>query len=99
MSNGVQILAMKRTLVDLEEQDLAQLDSLAGARKTSRAAVLREAVSEYLVKRERVPASPPKPLAGFGTLKGHLTDGLIYQESLRADWDSSKPGAARRVKP
>lgn len=78
---------MKRTLVDLEEQDLAQLDSLASTRETSRASVLREAVAEYLVKRERVPANPPKPLEGFGALKGSLADGLIYQDKLRAEWD------------
>ncbi|KAB2639034.1 MAG: ribbon-helix-helix protein, CopG family [Verrucomicrobia bacterium] len=78
---------MKRTLVDLEEHDLAQLDALAGTRQTSRASLLREAVSEYLVKRERVPANPPKPLEGFGAISGRLTDGLIYQDKLRSEWD------------
>ncbi|MEI8039207.1 MAG: ribbon-helix-helix domain-containing protein [Verrucomicrobiota bacterium] len=78
---------MKRTLVDLDEQDLAKLDHLASMRAASRASVLREAVSEYLVKRERVPANAPKPLAGFGALKGRVADGLAYQDKLRAEWD------------
>ena len=79
---------MKRTLVDLHEHDLAALDTLASTRATSRASVLREAVTEYLVKRERVPATPPKPLTGFGALKGCPADGQTYQDQLRAEWDT-----------
>ena len=78
---------MKRTLVDLEEKDLAELDRLAGDLCVSRASVLRDAVAEYLVKRERVPATPPKPLEGFGALKGRLPDGLTFQNNLRAEWE------------
>jgi len=78
---------MKRTLVDLEEKDLMELDQLAADSRTSRAAVLRDAVAEYLVKRERVPAAPPKPLQGFGALKGRLQDGQAYQDNLRAEWE------------
>ena len=78
---------MKRTLVDLNEKDLTQLDDLARAQDTSRASVLRDAVAEYLVKRERVPASQPKPLKGFGALKGYFGDGQTYQDNLRAEWE------------
>ncbi len=78
---------MKRTLVDLEEKDLAELDHLAADSRTSRAAVLRDAVAEYLVKRERVPAAPPKPLDGFGALKGCFPDGQTYQDNLRSEWE------------
>jgi hypothetical protein len=78
---------MKRTLVDLEERDLSALDRLAEDMKTSRASVLRDAVAEYLVKRERVPTSPPKPLQGFGALKGYLADGQTYQDNLRSEWE------------
>jgi hypothetical protein len=78
---------MKRTLVDLPEKDLSELDSLAKDLDTSRASILREAVAEYLVKRERVTTSAPKPLQGFGALKGYLADGLIYQDNLRSEWE------------
>jgi transcriptional antiterminator len=78
---------MKRTLVDLEEKDLTELDHLAADWRTSRAAVLRDAVAEYLIKRERVPAAPPKPLQGFGALKDRLQDGQAYQDNLRAEWE------------
>ncbi len=78
---------MKRTLVDLEENDLASLDHLADELHTSRASILRDAVTEYLVKRERVPAAPPKPLQGFGALKGYLPDGQIHQDNLRSEWE------------
>lgn len=78
---------MKRTLVDLEEKDLMELDQLAADWRTSRAAVLRDAVAEYLVKRERVCAAPPKPLHGFGALQGRHQDGQAYQDNLRAEWE------------
>ncbi len=78
---------MKRTLVDLEEKDLAELDRLACAGETSRASILRDAVAEYLVRRERVPSGPPKSLQGFGELKGRLADGLVYQNNLRSEWE------------
>jgi metal-responsive CopG/Arc/MetJ family transcriptional regulator len=78
---------MKRTLVDLHEKDLSELDSLALDLDTSRASILREAVAEYLVKRERVTTSVTKPLQGFGALKGYLTDGQIYQDNLRSEWE------------
>ena len=78
---------MKRTLVDLNEQDLSQLDELAKAQEASRASVLRDAVTEYLVKRERVPATQPKPLRGFGALKGYFQDGQAWQDNLRTEWE------------
>ena len=78
---------MKRTLVDLEAKDLAELDRLAGDQRVSRASVLRDAVAEYLVKRERMPTAPPKNLEGFGVLKGRLPDGLTFENNLRAEWE------------
>ncbi len=78
---------MKRTLVDLNEQDLSQLDELAKAQEASRASILRDAVTEYLVKRDRLPAAQPKPLKGFGALKGYFQDGQSYQNNLRAEWE------------
>ena len=78
---------MKRTLVDLQEKDLSELDSLAQELDTSRASILRDAVAEYLVKRERVTSSPPQQLQGFGALKGYLADGQVYQDNLRSEWE------------
>jgi len=78
---------MKRTLVDLEEKDLQQLDQLAESNSVSRASVLRDAVAEYLVRRDGVPAAPLKPLQGFGMLKGYFPDGQTYQDNLRDEWE------------
>jgi hypothetical protein len=78
---------MKRTLVDLNEKDLSQLDDLAKDQEVSRASVLRDAVAEYLVKRERVPSTQPKPLKGFGALKGYFQDGQTWQDNLRSEWE------------
>ena len=78
---------MKRTLVDLDESDLGQLDELAKSLNTSRASILREAVAEYLIRHDRPVAAAPKPLAGFGSLKGHYGDGVAYQDHMRSEWD------------
>lgn len=78
---------MKRTLVDLEESSVRELDELAKSQGTSRAVLLRSAVAEYLIKRERVPTANPTPLEGFGVLAGKLGDGLAYQESTRSEWE------------
>lgn len=78
---------MKRTLVDLSEKDLSQLDELAKSQDASRASILREAVAEYLVKRDRLPSTQPKPLKGFGALKGYFQDGLKWQDNLRSEWE------------
>jgi hypothetical protein len=79
----------RRILVDLDEETIGVLDSLAEERRAPRARVLREAVAEYLVRHAGVPPAAPKPLEGFGALKGVFDggDGFDYQERLRAEWD------------
>ncbi len=77
---------MKRILVDVGENDIAELDALASERGVSRASVLREAVAEYLTRNDKG-TSQPKPLEGFGILKGRLDDGLALQDELRREWE------------
>ena len=78
--------ATKRTIIDLPDEDLTRLDSLAEQESVSRAAILREAVAEYVVRRGKAPATA-KPLAGFGALKGYYGDAQAYQDELRGEWD------------
>ncbi len=76
----------KRTIIDLPDEDLKRLDLVAEEEATSRASVLREAVAEYVVRRGKAPATP-KPLAGFGALKGYYGEAQAYQDELRGEWE------------
>ena len=79
-------LKKKRTIIDLPDEDLKRLDDLADENSVPRATVLREAVAEYVVRKGKAPATP-KPLAGFGALKGYYGDAQAYQDELRGEWE------------
>lgn len=73
-----------RTLIDIPEDDLKWLDRKAADEGRSRAAVVREAVSQFRA------ASGKKGIQRyFGLWKGRqdLPDGLDYQRKLRSEWD------------
>jgi hypothetical protein len=76
----------KRTIVDLPDEDVGRLDEVAEQQSVSRATVLREAVAEYVIRKSKAPAVP-KPLAGFGSLKGYYGDAQAYQDELRGEWE------------
>lgn len=76
----------KRTIIDLPDEDLKRLDSLAEANSIPRAAVLREAIREYVTRKGQVPL-PLKPLEGFGSLKGYYGDGQVWQDKMREEWE------------
>jgi hypothetical protein len=78
--------AAKRTIVDLPVKDLGRLDEVAAQESVSRATVLREAVAEYVVRKSKAPAVP-KPLSGFGALKGYYGEAQAYQDQLRGEWE------------
>jgi metal-responsive CopG/Arc/MetJ family transcriptional regulator len=74
-----------RTLVDIPEKQLAELTKIADAKKTSRAAVLREAVSKYLESNR--PISRKKAIdKAFGIWKDLKIDSVEYQRKLRDEW-------------
>lgn len=75
-----------RTIIDLPDEDLKRLDDLAEETSVPRATVLREAVSEYVARKGKAPATP-KPLAGFGALKGYYGEAQAYQDELRREWE------------
>jgi metal-responsive CopG/Arc/MetJ family transcriptional regulator len=71
-----------RTLVDIPEDELEELNSLSRTRKVSRAALIRQAVAGFLAENR----------AGledsFGMWKKREVDGVRYQEKLRDEWES-----------
>ena len=70
-----------RTLVDLPEADLKQLNELGRARKTSRTQLIRLAVTGFLTQtRAGVEAS-------FGLWKDRGGDGVAYQDRMRGEWE------------
>lgn len=76
----------KRTIVDLPDEDVGRLDEVAEQQSVSRATVLREAVAEYVIRKSKAPAVP-KPLTGFGSLKGYYGEAQAYQDELRGEWE------------
>ena len=70
-----------RTLVDLEIPNLKALDRLAKSEGRSRAAIIRQAVGEYLDRHRLTELDD-----AFGLWGNRRIDGLAYQEKLRDEW-------------
>ena len=75
---------MSRSLADLTPKQLEDLNQLASALDTSRAALIREAVATFVaVKNEEL--KPPAPDV-FGLWRDRAVDGLAYEQELRNEW-------------
>jgi len=71
-----------RTLVDLPDSQIQALAELCEQVKQPRAALIREAVADYLRKHRLA-----KPMeAAFGLWGTDERDGLDDQEKVRAEW-------------
>jgi len=70
-----------RILADLGDRQLRALDELAKQKKVSRAALIRLAVDNLLVKHRNDRQSD-----AFGLWGDRTVDGLVYQEKLRGEW-------------
>ncbi len=74
---------MGRFLVDIPEEDVARLDALARADGKSRAAVLREAVADYIAAESK---QGFEKYFGLWERHGSTVDGLDYERKLRGEW-------------
>ena len=70
-----------RTLVDVGDSQLQELDELSKEEKRSRAALIREAIDDFLAKRRSKHEGD-----AFGLWGNRKVDGLVYQERLRSEW-------------
>ena len=70
-----------RTLVDLPDYQIQALATLCERVRQPRAAIIREAVAEYLEHH-----STKSPEAAFGLWGTETMDGLTYQKKVRAEW-------------
>jgi metal-responsive CopG/Arc/MetJ family transcriptional regulator len=69
-----------RTLVDLGDAQVEALDELSKRENRSRAALIRQAIDDYLVKRRSGGDD------AFGLWGKRKVDGLAYQEKARREW-------------
>jgi predicted transcriptional regulator len=70
-----------RTLVDITDDQISALAELCERLKQPRAALIREAIGEYLARRSRV-----RQGSAFGLWGTKAPDGLAYQRKARAEW-------------
>ena len=69
-----------RTIIDIAEPQVRALDNLSREQNQSRAALIREAIGEYLERRKT------KEDDAFGLWAAGGEDGLAYQEKARREW-------------
>lgn len=69
-----------RTLIDIPDDELERLNALSEREQRSRASLVREAIAEYLVRRQDADES------AFGLWGERKIDGLAYQKKIRAEW-------------
>jgi hypothetical protein len=74
---------MGRFLVDVPADDVRKLDEIAKREGKSRAAVLREAVSDYLEESRK---EGFEKYFGLWERHGSTIDGLDYERQLRDEW-------------
>ncbi len=70
-----------RTLVDLGDERLRALDELSKGVRKSRAALIRDAVDDYLAKRRAKIKDD-----AFGLWGNRKADGVAYQRKVRREW-------------
>ena len=70
-----------RTLVDLGDTQLQALDELSKKKKQSRAALIRQAIDDFLARRHGGQEDD-----AFGLWGKRKVDGLAYQEKVRSEW-------------
>ena len=72
-----------RTLVDLPDEDVKALDAIARRDGKSRAAVMRDAVANYLADGAK---QGFEKYFGLWERHGSTVDGLEYERKLRDEW-------------
>jgi metal-responsive CopG/Arc/MetJ family transcriptional regulator len=72
---------MMRTLVDVGDSQLQELDELSKEEKRSRAALIREAIDDFIAKRRSKHEGD-----AFGLWGNRKVDGVVYQNKLRGEW-------------
>ncbi len=75
------MMSLMRTVIDVPDALIESLDQVGALEQRSRAALIREAITQYL-KVKSIPAADE----AFGLWKKRAVDGVQYQRSLRDEW-------------
>jgi metal-responsive CopG/Arc/MetJ family transcriptional regulator len=70
-----------RILVDVGDTQIRELDASSKEEKRSRAALIREAIDDYLARRRKKHEGD-----AFGLWGKRKVDGLVYQQKVRREW-------------
>jgi predicted transcriptional regulator len=70
-----------RTLIDVDKPDIDRLDQIAAVENRSRASLVREAIREFVDKKQVMSID-----AAFGAWGNRKVDGLTYQRRIRDEW-------------
>ena len=70
-----------RTLIDIPDTQIRALAALCERTSQPRAALVREAIADYLARHQRSDAAD-----AFGLWGNADQGGLAYQEKVRAEW-------------
>lgn len=76
------MMSLMRTIIDVPDALIKSLDQVGALEQRSRAALIREAITQYL-KVKSIPAADE----AFGLWKKREVDGVQYQRSLRDEWE------------
>ena len=76
------MMTSMRTVIDVPDALIESLDQVSALEQRSRAALIRDAITEYL-KVKSIPAAEE----AFGLWKNREVDGVQFQRSLRDEWD------------
>jgi predicted transcriptional regulator len=71
-----------RTIIDVPDEMIDSLDQMRRPEKKSRAALIREAIAEYLEQNTRAPSE-----RAFGLWRDQPGDSVEVQRRLRDEWD------------
>ncbi|MBB2671475.1 UNVERIFIED_ORG: putative transcriptional regulator [Rhizobium esperanzae] len=68
-------------MVDIGDPEVKALDRLAQREKSSRAALIRKAINDFLARN-----NADIEAEAFGLWGDRKIDGLAYQENMRSEW-------------
>ena len=76
-----------RTIIDLQEEQVALLAEECSKKGVSRASVIRDAVAQYLCNRPESSIEKAFGILSQGKPASKLKDGLLIQDELRDEWE------------